>query len=135
MPKTTINVHHHLEETFTSFEVCLFPLRQRGKLVPVHAKDLGKLHVTEVLLLLAGINMAGDVLADQDAVGQAAPTVRVAARDEAIGNSLWLGDLRNSSSLGINLLNVPLVLLPCTKVSTKIWRLISLKEECMGIFF
>ena len=112
---------------FASLEVGLFPTGKCSEFFPVHAKDLGKLCVTEVLLLLAGVHMAGHVLTGQDAVGQAAPAVGVAARDEAIGHSLGLGDLRSSSCLSIDLLNVPLVLLPGTKVTTEVWWLKALK--------
>ena len=114
---------------FAFLEVGLFPMRQCNKLFSVNAKHLGKLHVTEVLLLLAWVHMTGHVLTDQDAVSEAAPAAGVAARDEAIGDSLGLGDLRSSSCLSINLLNVPLVLLPGTKVATEVWRLKALQQN------
>ena len=117
----------NLEEMFASLEVCLFPTGQCSEFFPGHVKHLGKLCVTEVLLLLAWVHMTGNVLTGQDAVGQAAPAVGVAARDEAISHSLGLGDLRSSSCLSIDLLNIPLVLLPGTKVTTEVWRLKALK--------
>ena len=120
---------HDLEEMFASLEVGLFPVRQCSELLPVHAKHLSKLHVTEVHLLLAWVHMTGHVLTDQDAVGQAAPAVGEAARGEAICDSLGLGDLRSSSCLSIDLLNIPPVLLPGTKVATKVWRLKALYKN------
>ena len=124
---------HNLEKMLASLQVGLFPMRQGSKLFPVHAKHLGKLHVTEVLLLLARVHMTGHVLTDQDAVGQAAPAVGVAARDEAICDSLGLGDLRSSSCLSIDLLNIPPVLLPGTKVATKVGRLKALCKNKINI--
>ena len=101
----------------------MFPLGESSKLVPVHAEDLEELCVPEVLFLLAGVHMLRHVFADQDAVCEAAPGVGVAARDEAIGDNLGLRHPGVSSGLCVDLLHIPLVLLPGSKVATEVWRL------------